>query len=153
GRPVSGCPQGGHTMAVAEASAGTAGALPVPSESPSLVERLFGVRAQGSTVGIEVRAGITTFMVMAYIIFVNPAILSFAGVKDLEGKGPPFPAVVAATCLVAGVMTLAMGLYANYPLAIAPGMGLNAVVAFQLVPGMGLTWPEAMGVIVLEGLF
>ncbi len=141
-------------MAVAEASAG---ALPATREDTapptSLLERLFGVRAQGSTIAVEVRAGITTFMVMAYIIFVNPTILSFAGVKDLEGKGPPFPALVAATCLVAGVMTLAMGLYANYPLAIAPGMGLNAVVAFQLVAGMGLTWQEAMGAIVLEGLF
>ena len=136
-------------MAVAEADART---LKATGTSTSLVERWFGVRERRSTVGVEVRAGLTTFMVMAYIIFVNPAILSFAGVPDLEGKGPPFPAVVAATCLVAGIMTLAMGLYANYPLAIAPGMGLNAVVAFQLVAGMGLPWQAAMGVILLEGL-
>jgi AGZA family xanthine/uracil permease-like MFS transporter len=136
-------------MAVAEATMGTPRAT---GESTSFVERWFGVRERGSTVGVEVRAGLTTFMVMAYIIFVNPAILSFAGIKDLEGKGPPFPALVAGTCLVAGIMTLAMGLYANYPLAIAPGMGLNAVVAFQLVAGMGLPWQAAMGVILLEGL-
>jgi AGZA family xanthine/uracil permease-like MFS transporter len=91
-------------------------------------------------------------MVMAYIIFVNPAILSFAGIPGLAGKGPPFAAAQAATCLVAGVMTIAMGLATNYPLALASGMGLNAVVAFQLVAGLGLTWQGAMGVVVLEGV-
>jgi len=96
--------------------------------------------------------GLTTFMVMAYIIFVNPAILSFAGIKGLEGQGPPFAPTLAATCLVAGLATLAMGLVSNYPLAIASGMGLNAVVAFQLVAGMKLPWPAAMGVVFLEGL-
>jgi adenine/guanine/hypoxanthine permease len=89
---------------------------------------------------------------MAYIIFVNPAILSFAGVPALEGQGPPFAAVVAATCLVAAVTSMAMGIFANYPLAMAPGMGLNAVVAFQLVAQQGLTWQGAMGVIFLEGV-
>ncbi|MBI3970649.1 MAG: NCS2 family permease [Chloroflexi bacterium] len=116
------------------------------------IERFFGVRASGSSIGTEVRAGITTFFVMAYIIFVNPAILSFAGIPALEGQGPPFFAVVAATALVAGVMTLAMALSANYPLAIAPGMGLNAVVAFQLVAGAGLSWQAAMGVVFMEGV-
>jgi len=119
---------------------------------PSALERFFHLHERGSSVPIEIRGGLTTFMVMAYIIFVNPAILSFAGVPGLEGKGPPFSAVVAATCLVAGVMTLAMGLYANYPFALAPGMGLNAVVAFQLVAGAGLPWQAAMGVIFLEGV-
>ncbi|MCC7105820.1 MAG: NCS2 family permease, partial [Chloroflexi bacterium] len=113
---------------------------------------LFQVRERGSTVGAEVRAGITTFMVMAYIIFVNPLVLTFAGIPGLEGKGPPFAATVAATCLAAGLMTIVMGLWTNYPLALAPGMGINAVVAFQLVAGMGLTWQAAMGVIFLEGL-
>lgn len=120
--------------------------------SGSTLERLFALKENATSLATEIRAGLTTFFVMAYIIFVNPAILSFAGVKDLEGKGPPFAAVVAATCLVAGIMTLAMGLYARYPLAIAPGMGLNAVVAFQLVAGMGLSWQAAMGVIFMEGL-
>src|SRR5215475_2268070 len=90
-------------------------------------------------------------MVMAYIIFVNPAILGFAGVPALQGQGPPFAATQAATCLVAGVMTIVMGLAANYPLALASGMGLNAAVAFQLVAGMKLPWQAAMGVVFLEG--
>ncbi|HEX2036738.1 MAG TPA: NCS2 family permease [Chloroflexota bacterium] len=119
---------------------------------PGWLERLFALRSRGTTPGMEFRAGLTTFMVMAYIIFVNPAILSFAGVPGLEGQGPPFAAVMAATCLVAAVASIAMGLYANYPLAIAPGMGLNAVVAFQLVAQLGLPWPAAMGVIFWEGV-
>ena len=117
-----------------------------------MLERLFGLREQGAKVGTEVVAGLTTFMVMAYIIFVNPAILSFAGIKDLQGLGPAFAPTLAATCLVAGAMTILMGVGANYPLAIAPGMGLNAVVAFQLVVGMKLPWPAAMGVIFIEGV-
>jgi adenine/guanine/hypoxanthine permease len=117
-----------------------------------MLERHFGLAAQGTTVGREARAGVTTFMVMAYIIFVNPAILSFAGVPGLEGKGAPFAATQAATCLVAGVMTIVMGLATNYPLAVASGMGLNAVVAFQLIAGLKLPWQAAMGVIFLEGL-
>jgi AGZA family xanthine/uracil permease-like MFS transporter len=117
-----------------------------------VLERWFDLRRQGATVAGELRGGLTTFMVMAYIIFVNPAILSFAGLPELAGKGVPFPAAQAATCLVAGVMTIAMGLLTNYPLALASGMGLNAVVAFQLVAGAGLPWPAAMGVVVLEGL-
>jgi adenine/guanine/hypoxanthine permease len=117
-----------------------------------MLERVFKLREHGTTVGTEVLAGVTTFMVMAYIIFVNPAILSFASVPPLQGQGPPFPATLAATCLVAALMTAAMGLLTNYPLAIASGMGLNAVVAFQLVAGLKLPWPAAMGVIFLEGV-
>jgi AGZA family xanthine/uracil permease-like MFS transporter len=117
-----------------------------------VLERWFEVGRRGGTVGGEVRGGLTTFMVMAYIIFVNPAILSFAGIPPLAGKGPSFAAAQAATCLVAGVMTIAMGLASNYPLAIASGMGLNAVVAFQLVATLGLPWTAAMGVVLLEGL-
>jgi adenine/guanine/hypoxanthine permease len=116
------------------------------------MERLFGLRHHGSTVTREVRGGLTTFMVMAYIIFVNPAILSFAGVPALHGQGPPFAATQAATCLVAGVFTIVMGLAANYPLAIASGMGLNAAVAFQLIAGLELPWPAAMGVVFIEGV-
>lgn len=103
-------------------------------------------------VGTEVLAGATTFVVMSYIIFVNPLILGFAGVKPLEGKGLPFAAAMTSTCLVAGLLSMLMGLYTNRALALAPGMGLNAVVAFQLVAGLGLSWPAAMGVVVLEGL-
>ncbi len=100
----------------------------------------------------EIRAGATTFMVMAYIIFVNPLILGFAGVPGLEGRGLPFAATLTVTCLTAGLLSIAMGLFSNYPLAMAPGMGLNAVVAFELVAGRGLTWPQAMTVVFLEGL-
>jgi len=103
-------------------------------------------------VGTELLAGATTFIVMSYIIFVNPLILGFAGIAPLAGRGLPFAAVMTSTCLVAGVTSVLMGLYTNRALALAPGMGLNAVVAFQLVAGLGLSWPSAMGVVVLEGV-
>ncbi len=114
--------------------------------------RFWNLAVRREQVGTEVLAGVTTFLVMAYIIFVNPVILGFVGFPDLQGKGLPFTAVMTSTCLVAGLMTILMGLYTNKAFAIAPGMGLNAVVAFQLVNGLGLPWPTAMGVIVLEGL-
>ena len=117
-----------------------------------MLERFFDLRARGTTVGTEVLAGVTTFMVMAYIIFVNPSILNFSGIKDLQNLGPGFAPTLAATCLVAGVMTMLMGLLSNYPFAVASGMGLNAVVAFQLIVGMKLPWSAAMGVIFLEGV-
>ena len=102
--------------------------------------------------GTELRAGAATFMVMSYIIFVNPIVLGFSGVAGLDGKGLPFAATLTVTCLTAGLLTLAMGLFTNYPLAMAPGMGLNAFVAFELVANRGLTWPQAMTVVFLEGL-
>ena len=114
-----------------------------------MLEQMFALRTRGATVGTEVLAGATTFMVMAYIIFVNPAILSFAGVPGLAGQGPGFAPTLAATCLVAGILTALMGLVTNYPLAMASGMGLNAVVAYQLVAGLKLPWSAAMGVITL----
>jgi adenine/guanine/hypoxanthine permease len=117
-----------------------------------MLEGYFRLREHGSTVGTEVLAGLTTFMVMAYIIFVNPAILSFAGVPALQAQGVPFAPTLAATCLVAALATAAMGLVANYPLALASGMGLNAVVAFQLIAAQKLPWQAAMGVIFLEGV-
>lgn len=117
-----------------------------------MLERWFELSRRGATVGGELRGGLTTFMVMAYIIFVNPAILSFAGIPPLAGQGPAFAATQAATCLVAGALTIAMGLATNYPLAIASGMGINAVVAFQLVATLKLPWTAAMGVVLLEGL-
>ena len=109
------------------------------------LHRRFALADRNTTVRNEVVAGVTTFMTMAYILFVNPAILGGEG-------GLPFPAVLTVTALVAGVMTIAMGVFANYPFAIATGLGLNAVVAFQLVGAEGLTYPEAMGVVVAEGL-
>jgi AGZA family xanthine/uracil permease-like MFS transporter len=117
-----------------------------------MLEGYFRLKARGTTVGAEVLAGLTTFMVMAYIIFVNPAILSFAGIPPLQAQGVPFAPTLAATCLVAALATAAMGLVTNYPLAVASGMGLNAVVAFQLIAAQKLPWPAAMGVIFLEGV-
>ncbi len=117
-----------------------------------MLERWFELSQRRATVGGELRGGLTTFMVMAYIIFVNPAILSFAGIPPLAGQGPSFAATQATTCLVAGALTIAMGLATNYPLAVASGMGINAVVAFQLVATLKLPWTAAMGVVLLEGL-
>jgi adenine/guanine/hypoxanthine permease len=114
--------------------------------------RRFRFRENRTTPGRDTVAGMTTFIVMSYIIFVNPAILGFAGVQGLEGRGLPFDAVLTSTCLVAGVMTIIMGLYTNMAYAIAPGLGLNAVVAFTLVANEGLGFPEAMGLVVVEGL-
>src|SRR5919106_7035319 len=114
--------------------------------------RRFRFAQHRTTPARDTVAGVTTFIVMSYIIFVNPAILGFAGVEGLEGAGLPFDAVLTSTCLVAGVMTILMGLVTNRAYAIAPGLGLNAVVAFTLVANEGLGFPEAMGIVVLEGL-
>jgi AGZA family xanthine/uracil permease-like MFS transporter len=109
----------------------------------------FGISDRSSTVRIEVVAGLTTFMTMAYILFLNPSILS---IPDREGTTLAPEAVLTVTALAAGIASIAMGAYAKYPFAIATGLGLNAVVAFQLVGGNQLTWPEAMGVVVMEGI-
>src|SRR5688572_14268797 len=116
------------------------------------LERHFRFAEHGTTLARDTMAGVTTFIVMSYIIFVNPQILSFAGIEGLASQGLPFNQVLAVTCLVAGVMTIAMGLYTNRAFAIAPGLGLNAVVAFSLVAGEGLSFPAAMGLVVVEGL-
>ena len=125
----------------------------VPSaEAAGTLDRYFRIAERGSSIRTEVIAGITTWLTMAYILFLNPQILGFAAVPDLQPLGLPFGPVLTVTALVAGVATIAMGLWANYPFAIASGLGLNAFVAFTLVAGEGLTYPEAMGVIVVEGL-
>jgi AGZA family xanthine/uracil permease-like MFS transporter len=116
------------------------------------LDRYFKISERGSSVRTEVIAGLATWLTMAYILFVNPQILGFIGIKDLEPLGLPFKQVLTVTALVAGVMTIAMGVFANYPFALAAGLGLNAFVAFTLVAGHGLSYPQAMGVIVLEGL-
>jgi adenine/guanine/hypoxanthine permease len=117
-----------------------------------LLARWFRFDENGTTLRRDTVAGVTTFIVMSYIIFVNPSILSFSGVSGLEGKGLPFEGVLTSTCLVAGVMTIIMGAFTNRAYAIAPGLGLNAFVAFTLVATAGLGFPEAMGLIVVEGL-
>jgi AGZA family xanthine/uracil permease-like MFS transporter len=114
------------------------------SAPSNALDRYFKVTESGSTIANEIRGGLTTFLVMSYILVVNAIILSQAGV--------PFAGVVAATALMAALFTGAMALWANYPYAGAAGLGINAVVAFQLVKGAGLSWQAAMGVIFLEGL-
>jgi adenine/guanine/hypoxanthine permease len=114
------------------------------------MEGYFRIAERGSSVRTEIIAGVTTFMTMAYILFLNPAILT--ALPDRSGTQLEPAAVLTVTALAAGLMTLAMGAFANYPFAIAAGLGLNAVVAFQLVGGQQLTWPEAMGVVFVEGI-
>jgi AGZA family xanthine/uracil permease-like MFS transporter len=110
------------------------------------LERVFQLKQNKTTVSREIVAGIVTFMTMAYIIFVNPDILANA-----LGKEYLHPLIVA-TCVAAGIMSISMGLFTNYPLALASGMGLNAVVAYGLVLGMKLPWQTAMGVVFVEGV-
>jgi len=107
----------------------------------------FKLKERKTNVRTEIVAGITTFMTMAYIIFVNPAILSQGGTT-----GIPFEAAVVATCLGAGLMSMLMGLLTNTPFALASGMGINAVVVFTIIFGLGLTWQQAMGIVVIEGI-
>jgi AGZA family xanthine/uracil permease-like MFS transporter len=122
------------------------------AEASGGLDGFFKISERGSNVRTEVIAGITTWLTMAYILFLNPQILGFAAVPDLQPLGLPFGPVLTVTALVAGLATIAMGLWANYPFAIASGLGLNAFVAFTLVVDQELSYPEAMGVIVVEGL-
>ena len=118
------------------------------------LDRFFAITERGSTVPREVRGGLVTFFTMAYIIVLNPLILGFA--QDAEGQflgggeAPNLAAIAAGTALVAGVMSILMGVVANYPIALAAGLGLNAFVAFTVASQM--TWADAMGLVVLEGL-
>ncbi|MEU0521919.1 NCS2 family permease [Streptosporangium sp. NPDC006007] len=112
------------------------------------MDRFFELSARGSTVGREVRGGITTFMAMAYIILLNPIILG--GAVDVTGARLSIPQLTASTITAASVSTLLMGVVGNAPFGVAAGLGLNAVVAYQAAPHM--TWPQAMGLVVLEGL-
>jgi len=110
----------------------------------SFLERTFQLRERGTSVRTEVLAGATTFLTMAYIVLVNPAILSTTGM--------PLAGVAAATCLAAGVGCLLMGFLANYPIALAPGMGLNAYFAFTVVGAMGVPWQTALGLVFISGV-
>ena len=107
------------------------------------LERIFKLKEHGTNVRTEIVAGLTTFLTMAYIIFVNPSILSAAGM--------PADAVFVATCLIAAFGTAIMALYANYPIALAPGMGLNAYFAFVVVGAMGYKWQTALGAVFISG--
>jgi len=108
------------------------------------LERYFGFAAHNTTWRIEILAGLTTFITMAYIIFVNPAILSATGM--------PLAAVTTATCLCAAFGSILMGALANYPLALAPGMGLNAYFTYTVVKGMGVPWQTALGAVFISGV-
>jgi len=110
----------------------------------SRLETYFGFAAHETTWKIEILAGLTTFITMAYIIFVNPAILSQTGM--------PLAAVTTSTCLCAAIGSILMGALANYPLALAPGMGLNAYFTYTVVKGMGVPWQTALGAVFLSGI-
>jgi AGZA family xanthine/uracil permease-like MFS transporter len=114
---------------------------PVPQ---GLFDRFFGLTAAGSSLPTELRAGLATFLTMAYIMFVNPAILEKAGMDQ--------GAVFVATCLAAAAGSAIMGLYANYPIALAPGMGLNAYFAFTMVPELGGNWQLALAIVFVTGV-
>jgi AGZA family xanthine/uracil permease-like MFS transporter len=121
------------------------------------VDRFFKISERGSTVWTEVRGGLVTFFTMSYIVVLNPLILGT--VPDGTGQflggdstGGDQAAIAAATALVAGVMSILMGVVANFPLALAAGLGLNAVVAYSVAALPGMTWADAMGIVVLEGL-
>jgi AGZA family xanthine/uracil permease-like MFS transporter len=133
------------------AAASLATGLIPPARSPTtaqavgvgMFEKLFGLKAHGTSVRIEVVAGFTTFLTMIYIVAVNPLILGDAGM--------PVGAVAIATCLAAGFGSVLMGLVANTPLALAPGMGLNAYFTYTVVKGMGVPWPTALACVFLSG--
>jgi adenine/guanine/hypoxanthine permease len=147
--PTVGSTADGDTPAdVAAASTRT----PRRSEGPRVrprngLDRYFGISARRSTVTRELRGGLTTFFTMAYIVVLNPIILSG---PDVLGNTLPFASVAAVTALVAGVMTILMGVVGRYPFALATGLGINAIVA--VYASTQLAWPEIMGLVVLEGL-
>ena len=118
-----------------------------------MLESLFKIKERGSTVGREVRGGLVTFFTMAYIVALNPLIIGLS--KDADGKfiggdAPNLAKIAAATALIAGILTILMGVVANFPLALATGLGLNTFVAVGIASKM--SWQEAMGLIVLEGI-
>ncbi len=109
-----------------------------------MLERIFHLTENQTTVRRELLAGLTTFMTMAYVVVVNPRILAEAGM--------PVEGVLFATCISAALATLVMGLWANYPIALAPGMSLNAYFTYSIVLGRGVPWQTALGVVFLSGL-
>jgi AGZA family xanthine/uracil permease-like MFS transporter len=109
-----------------------------------LLERIFHLSENQTTVRRELLAGLTTFMTMAYVVVVNPRILSEAGM--------PVDGVLFATCISAALATLIMGVWANYPIALAPGMSLNAYFAYSIVMGRHVPWQTALGVVFLSGV-
>ncbi len=128
-----------------ENAAVTQSAAPAQSAgNNSLLEKLFQLRAHGTDVKTEVLAGFTTFITMCYVVFVIPGMLSAAGMD--------YGAVFVATCLISAISCIVMGVFANWPVGLAPGMGLNAFFAFAVVLGMGHTWEAAMGAVFWGGI-
>ena len=113
-------------------------------QKPVVLDAYFKLTERGTSIRTEVLAGLTTFLTLAYILFVNPSILAAAGMDQ--------QAVFVATCLAAAFGTAVMGLYANYPIALAPGMGLNAYFAFVVVGGLGFPWEVALGAVFCSGV-
>src|SRR6188472_2731716 len=111
---------------------------------PGFLDRRFQYSARRSSFRTEALGGLSTFLTMSYILFVNPAILSAAGM--------PFDAVAVATALAAAIASIAMGFFANVPLALASGLGINAIVAFDIVLAQKVAWPVAMACVVIEGV-
>src|SRR5437588_5404116 len=109
----------------------------------AMIDRFFGLSSNGTNVRTEIIAGATTYLTMAYIVFVNPVILANAGMDQ--------GAVFVATCLASALATLLMALFANYPLALAPGMGMNAYFAYSVVKGLHYSWQVALGAVFLSG--
>jgi AGZA family xanthine/uracil permease-like MFS transporter len=135
-------------------TASISGERDTPGRPTNGLDRFFAISERGSTISREIRGGLATFFTMAYIIVLNPLIIG--NVPDADGNflgggsGPNFAMIAAATALVAGVLTILMGVVANFPLALATGLGLNAFVAFSIASEM--SWADAMGLVVIEGL-
>ncbi|MFY1626341.1 NCS2 family permease [Micromonospora sp. WMMD735] len=119
-----------------------------PARPRNGFDRFFEISARGSTMSREVRGGLATFFTMAYIVVLNPLILG--GAVDGDDQKLSIPALAAATALVAGLMTILMGVVGRFPMALAAGLGVNALVAFEIAPQM--TWADAMGLVVIEGV-
>src|SRR4051795_6801984 len=117
-------------------------------EPRNALDRFFEITKRGSTFGTEVRGGLVTFVTMAYIVILNPIILSSG--TDVAGNSLAFPQVAAVTALTAGVMTLLFGLVTRLPFAFAAGLGINSFLAVSVVGQV--TWPEAMGLVLINGL-
>lgn len=123
---------------------------------PSSIDRFFKISQRGSTVGTEIRGGLTTFLAMSYIIVLNPILIGAAA--DSSGKflggtdSPNLAAVAAATSLVSGILTIVMGLVGNFPMAVSSALGMSAFMAFGVVVIPGMTWADAMGLVIIEGV-
>ncbi|KAB1904618.1 NCS2 family permease [Micromonospora tulbaghiae] len=124
------------------------GTPPDPAHPRNAFDRFFLISERGSTLSRELRGGFATFFTMAYIVVLNPLILGSG--KDGDGRSLAIPALAAATALVAGLMTILMGVVARFPIALAAGLGVNALVAYEIAPQM--TWADAMGLVVIEGV-